>query len=221
MEKLLFLKGKLSTKNLKRLCDENKTDERVLVVHAQDVPYKEFFSNTFTVTSNKSVEADLHADPYYKCLDQIDSEAYSSILCTGLLEHIPDYQRFIDELHRILKPGGKLVIAVATISSIHEGPDDFFRFTPFGLATLFQSWSHLSMQGSCKPFETISILLQRILFQCEIKSRFVCLVVELLCLYLPRFDKHIGKQYATLNPKNEKTEIDSMMPYEVFAVAIK
>lgn len=221
MKKLMLLKGKLSTQNLKRLCHENQTDEHVLVVHAQDVPYKEFFSNTFTITSNQSVKADLHADPYYKCLDQIDGEAYSFVLCTGLLEHIPDYQRFIDDLHRVLKPGGKLVIAVAAISSIHEGPDDFFRFTPFGLATLFQGWSEFSMQASCKPFETISILLQRILFQCEIKSRFVRLTVELLCLYLPRFDKYIGKQYATFSPQNEKTEIDSMMPYEVFAIAVK
>lgn len=221
MKKLFFLKGKLSTKNLKRLCKDNKTDEKVLVIHSQDVPYKEFFSNTFTVTSDKNVAADLYADPYYKCLEKIASSEYSFILCTGLLEHIPDTQRFINEFYRILKPGGKLVIAAAAVSSIHEGPNDFFRFTPFGLPTLFEDWSNLSIQGSCKPFETISILLQRILFQCEIKSRFVRLVVELLCIYLPRFDKHIGKQFSTRNPQNEKTEIDSMMPYEVFAVVIK
>jgi SAM-dependent methyltransferase len=221
MGKMLFLKGKLSTKNLKRLCQEHRLDEKILVVHSQDVPYEEFFPNTITITSNKSVTADVHADPYYRCLEEIANEEYPFILCTGLLEHIPDSQRFIDELHRILKPGGKLVIAVAAISAIHEGPDDYFRFTPFGLATLFKDWSYLSMKGSCKPFETIAILLQRILFQSEIKSVFIHLFVEFLCVYLPHLDKHIVKQYSTREPQNEETEIDSMMPYEVFAVAIK
>ncbi len=44
---------KLSTKNLIRLCRENTTSDRVLLVLAEAVPlvpYKSFFPNTYTVS---------------------------------------------------------------------------------------------------------------------------------------------------------------------------
>lgn len=221
MQGMQIIKGKLSTKNLKRLCEKHTTDEKVLVVHSQDVPFEEFYSNTYTVTSSKGANADLHVDPYYKELSNIESSQYNFILCTGLLEHIPDPQRLIDDFHRILKPGGKLVITASAISSFHEGPDDYFRYTPYGLKLLFAEWDNFEIEGSCKPFETISILLQRILLQCKIKPKGMALLVEMLCLVLPQLDRFVKQQHFTRHPQNKKTEIDSMMPYEVFAVAFK
>ena len=41
------IKGKLSTKNLRRLCEKNKTEEEVLVIHSEDVPYEDYFPNAF------------------------------------------------------------------------------------------------------------------------------------------------------------------------------
>ena len=38
-----FIKKKLSTKNLDRLCAENASDKRTLVVHSEDVDYKPYF----------------------------------------------------------------------------------------------------------------------------------------------------------------------------------
>lgn len=38
--------------------------------------------------------------------------SFDHIVCSEVLEHIPDYQSALDEIYRILKPGGTLIISV-------------------------------------------------------------------------------------------------------------
>lgn len=163
----------------------------------------------------------MHVSIYYQELSQIESESYEVIVCTGLLEHIPDPQRLIDELHRILVPGGKLVISASAVFSFHEGPDNFFHFTPYGFKVLFREWTRFEMlRGSSMPFETIGILLQRILMQ-SYMSPFARPIVELVALIIPVFDRFIGKQYDSTWEKTSDHEIDSMLPSNIQAEVIK
>ncbi|MEC4880695.1 MAG: class I SAM-dependent methyltransferase [Scytonema sp. PMC 1070.18] len=214
-----LLRGKLSIKNLTRLYEENATNDRVLVIDSENVPYQQYIPNAHIIAKSRGIQADVQGDLDEK-LSTIEDESFEMILCTGLLEHVPEPQRFINDLHRILKPGGKLIVHASAVYCYHEGPNDFFHFTPFSFKLLFSKWSSITIRGSSQPFETIAILLQRILFQCEVKYKLVRLSVEILCLVLPKLDRFIGKQYTTLN-RNIGTEIDSMMPSNIQAVAIK
>lgn len=72
-------------------------------------------------------------------MSMIDSAAYDSAICLEVLEHVPDPQRAIREIYRILKPSGILVISVPHLSRIHNAPYDYFRFTSYGLAHLLRS----------------------------------------------------------------------------------
>ncbi len=214
-------KKKVSTKNLERLCQENATKELTLVVHSEDVKYEADFPNAFTVTKRKDVPADMHVDLYYRDLAKINNESYSVILCTGLLEHIPDPDRIIKDFHRILKPGGRLIISASAVFSFHECPDNFFHFTPYGFKVLFREWDEFEMlRGSSQPFETIGILLQRIHLQCDIFPP-VRLLNEILYRAIPLMDKFISQQYETVQFKNHKSVTDSMMPSNIQAVIRK
>ncbi len=216
-----FLKTKLSTKNLVKLCKEFATDKPTLVVHSEDVDYKPYFPNGFAVTKRKNKPADMHVDLYYTELSKIESESYDVIFCTGLLEHLPDPQRLIDDLHRILKPGGRLIISASAVFSFHECPDDFFHFTPFSFKMMFKDFSEIEMiRGSSQPFDTLSILLQRVLLQCDIFP-LVRPLLELLCLILPLFDKLIIEQYDNYGHKYADRKIDSMLPSNMQACVIK
>ncbi len=216
-----FIKKKLSTKNLDRLCAENATSKRTLVVHSEDVDYKPHFTNAFAVTKREQIPADMHVDLYYTEVSKIESESFEVILCTGLLEHIPDPQRLVDEFHRILKPGGELIISASTVFSIHEGPDHFFCFTPYGFEVLFKNWSKIKdLKGASQPFETIGILMQRALIQCDIFPPFRP-VIELLSLIIPLFDKGVYAQYRKVGERQEEDLIDSMMPSNIQAVVVK
>ena len=218
--KNFLVKNKLTRKNLNRLCEENSTATKTLVVHSEDVDYEPFFPNTYTVTKRRDVPADLHVDSYYKDLSRIPSSSYEVILCTGLLEHIPDPQKIVDDFYRILKPGGKIVLSASSVFSLHESPDDFFHFTPYGVKLLFERWTRVDIKGSSQPFETIAILLQRINLQCDIFFP-VRILVELFYLIIPILDRFIVRQYSTRHFRNEYSEIDSMMPSNVQVVAFK
>ena len=54
-------------------------------------------------------------------------------LLLDVLEHIPDPDRCIRELHRVLKSGGSLTIQVPFMYPIHDAPLDFCRWTRYGL----------------------------------------------------------------------------------------
>jgi SAM-dependent methyltransferase len=221
LSRFRFYKKKISTKNIDKLCGETATDKLALVVHSEDVDYKPYFPNAYTVTKRKKIPADMHVDNFYKDLKKIPDGSYEVILCTGLLEHIPDPQRIIDDFYRILKPGGELIIGASAVFSFHEGPHDYFRFTPFSFELFFKKWSHIKMmRGSCQPFETIAILLQRILIQCEIYPP-LRPIIEFFVWLFPFFDKAISVQYRRVNSWEEEDITDSMLPSNMHAVVVK
>ena len=216
-----FLKKKLSTKNLERLCKKNSSNKKTLVVHSEDIDYKPYFPNSFAVTKRPDKPADLHVDLYYENLDQITDESFELILCTGLLEHVPNPQKLIDNLKRILKPSGRLIISASAVFSFHEGPDNFFHFTPYSFKILFKDWSKIEyMNGSCGPFETISILIQRALMQCDIFPP-LRPILEIFSLLFLLFDKCVFRQYRRVGERKKEDIIDSMMPSNIQAVIIK
>lgn len=51
----------------------------------------------------------------------------------AVLEHVPEPQRIVDELTRILKPGGTLYLEAAFMQPIHAVPSHFFNITPHGM----------------------------------------------------------------------------------------
>lgn len=62
-----------------------------------------------------------------------------ALLNIVVLEHTPDPLRVVQELHRVLRPGGRLLLIAPMIWEIHQAPHDYFRFTRYGLERLLRS----------------------------------------------------------------------------------
>jgi SAM-dependent methyltransferase len=45
--------------------------------------------------------------------------SFDAVLCWGVLMHVPDVERAIDELARVVRPGGRLVVSEANAASLH------------------------------------------------------------------------------------------------------
>jgi SAM-dependent methyltransferase len=60
---------------------------------------------------------------------------YDSILCNAVLEHAEFPDRVVDELSRLLKPGGYMVLCVPFIQPYHPAPD-FRRYSREGMEQL-------------------------------------------------------------------------------------
>lgn len=55
---------------------------------------------------------------------------YDTCICLNTLEHVYDARFVLDEIYRIMKPGGVVHITVPWIFRVHGHPDDYFRGTP-------------------------------------------------------------------------------------------
>lgn len=60
-----------------------------------------------------------------------------TVLCTFVFEHLERPQDALCEMHRILKPGGHVILSAPLFWHLHEEPHDFYRYTKYGLAHLF------------------------------------------------------------------------------------
>ena len=69
----------------------------------------------------------------------IGDQNYDSVVCLEVLEHVKNPFRAIDEMHRILKKEGSLILSVPHLSRLHEEPNDFYRFTKYGLRFLLEN----------------------------------------------------------------------------------
>lgn len=61
-------------------------------------------------------------------------ESFGLVLSQAVLEHVTDPQRYVDEIVRVLRPGGWLYVEAAFMQPVHQAPIHYQNFTPFGLA---------------------------------------------------------------------------------------
>ena len=96
---------------------------RVLHVAPEQVFYKKFKSFShwdYTTTDLNSPLADVKADI---CALPFEDSTYDFILCNHVLEHIPNDFKAMEELYRVLKPGGTAILQVP----LEEGRENTFE----------------------------------------------------------------------------------------------
>ena len=76
-------------------------------------------------------EADLNLG-----LPFLEDDRFHTVLLTDVLEHIYKPAALTGEIHRVLRPGGHLILGVPFLYWIHEDPHDFHRYTEFALRRL-------------------------------------------------------------------------------------
>lgn len=80
---------------------------------------------------NVDVVASLECMPF-------SGETFDSVLSTQVLEHVEYPERAVAEMNRVLKKGGHVLVTVPQWNELHEEPHDFWRYTRFGIASLFE-----------------------------------------------------------------------------------
>jgi SAM-dependent methyltransferase len=60
-------------------------------------------------------------------------KSFDTIILSDVLEHLPEPQRLWDEMARVLRPDGKVLLNVPYYYCLHEEPHDYFRYTKYAL----------------------------------------------------------------------------------------
>jgi SAM-dependent methyltransferase len=67
-----------------------------------------------------------------------ESRSFDTVLSVQVLEHTPHPQVIVDEMSRVVKKDGIVIVHVPFSFRLHEEPNDFFRYTPHGLTSIFE-----------------------------------------------------------------------------------
>jgi SAM-dependent methyltransferase len=103
-----------------------------------DKPYKEVIDVDEYICLD--IEASGHShddeeiDVYYDGKKiPFNDNYFDSILSTEVLEHVFNLDEIISELHRVLRPGGYMLLTLPFVWEEHEIPCDFARYTSFAI----------------------------------------------------------------------------------------
>jgi GT2 family glycosyltransferase/glycosyltransferase involved in cell wall biosynthesis/SAM-dependent methyltransferase len=93
----------------------------------------------YSIFRNTDVVADSHDLPF-------DDNAFGAVIVLNAFEHYRNPQRVAAELHRIVKPGGQILIVTAFMQPLHEKPWHFYNCTRYGLEEWFSAFDFESLE---------------------------------------------------------------------------
>ncbi len=116
-----------------------KLDGKLLDFGCGSKPYQSLFTNV-----RDYVGVDIENEGHSHQAEDIDvffdgttvpfeNETFDSLLATEVLEHVPNIEHSLQELQRVLKAKGKILITVPFVWAEHELPYDFRRLSLNGL----------------------------------------------------------------------------------------
>lgn len=128
-------------KNIERalssIPDNSDSGRRALDLGSATSPYKDILIKYNYQIETFDVEPSSGAEHIgYAHETGLPDSSYDLVLCTQVLEHVPNPQNVMNEIERILRPGGFLVLAVPHVWFYHPCPHDLWRFTQEGVVKL-------------------------------------------------------------------------------------
>ncbi len=199
------LRRKIVRSHLDSFMADQKTTECVLDLGCGDSRYSHYFPNRIGLDHSMQEGVNIIGDAHHL---PFSSSSFSVILTTEMLEHVHDPQKVIDEIQRVLRPGGKVILTTRFVFPIHEAPMDFYRFTKYGLAYLFRKWVKVEIRPESHPFEGIGVLFQRMAYQSDFRgSKLISYACLLLARFMSILDILVTRQYGDIRRQTLETEI--------------
>lgn len=127
---------------------EDSTDARVSDIAPQDYEgAKKYYSRAKveTLDIDPKAAATYTVDLCDDNTNTIPDETFDVIICTEVLEHVNNPFDAVREMHRLLKPGGRIYISTPYNFRIHGPLPDNWRFTEYGLRVLFSDFSKVEV----------------------------------------------------------------------------
>jgi len=126
----------------------------VLDAGCGSMPYKQLILSNKSVTNYIGLDIETEIDYENVIADVLwdgikmpfNSNTFDVVISTEVLEHIPNPDNYLIEVIRVLKPNGIFFFTVPFLMSLHEVPNDYYRYTPFALEKLFNKNGFVNIQ---------------------------------------------------------------------------
>ena len=136
-----------------------------------------------------SIDVNKDRDPdYIMSVTEMNfkNDNFDLVFMLEVLEHVEKPFKAPDEIFRVLKPGGTLLLSTPFIFGIHDEPYDYWRFTKYGLKNIFGQFENIIIKERTGFFLTICNLLVRLIICKSFLQKILgCLFSLLFYILLP------------------------------------
>ena len=189
---------------------------KVLDVGCGQKPYLHLFSYTEYIGMDIENPGHDHSneqiDVFYDGTTfPFENATYDSIVCNQVLEHVFTPDAFLKEISRVLKPQGYFLLSVPFVWDEHEPPNDFARYSSFGLTYMLKNagFTVVEYRKSVNDFRLIFQLINAFLFKItRTSNRRMNLIVTLFIMSPVNL---VGELVGFILPRNQDLYLDSVV----------
>ena len=181
-EFLIELSKKITRKNLHKYIAEELKEygtNKIKVLNVGSGGLTEQYLKSKTNITLKSLDIDGKRNPdFVNDITQLESFTNLGfkpdlVCCFEVLEHIKFPEKAISNIHRLIDKDTKVILSVPFNFPIHDEPNDYFRFTKFGLQHLFQNFSKVDIKERDGWIDTIFVFFVRLKFSKNFILKFI------------------------------------------------
>lgn len=128
-------------RQMQRFAKGTRRGMLVLDAGAGKSPYRKLFRHARYEAADFAQLSTDYAPLDYVCdITDIPVEdgRFDRVVFNQVLEHLPEPAEALAELHRVLKPGGRIFCSVPLFYAEHQQPYDYYRYTQFALKRVFE-----------------------------------------------------------------------------------
>lgn len=131
----------------------------------------------------------------------ISNGEFDKVIASHVIEHVQDMVPFMREIHRILKPGGTVVVYTPHFSSVNSWTD------PTHVRHLSARWYRSFQKGEYLAEQTgaFDLIQTRVTFGKSLRSRMARLIVQMRGL--DKWEKNSAFRYPGMDVETELTRL--------------
>lgn len=193
----------------------NKVTGRVLDVGCGQKPYAGLFKfsqyiglELDSLENRQTKKADFFYDglsfPFQDC-------EFDSIVVNEVFEHVFNPTDFLREINRVLKPDGMLLMTVPFVWDEHEQPNDYARYSSFGLISIVEKYGFkvIEHRKSMNDIRVIFQMLNGYLYKKTVsRYRYVNLLTTLVIMSPFNI---LGELLSKMLPRNDDLYLDNII----------
>lgn len=193
----------------------NEISGQTLDVGCGSKPYEKYFSANEYI--GLEIETTIHAEKnkadffYDGKVFPFDSCSFDSVVTNQVLEHVFEPDVFLKEIHRVLKPNGKLLLTVPFVWDEHEQPYDFARYSSFGLKHLLEknNFKTIRSEKAVKDYRAVAQMFNAYIYKIASARGRIIKILAMFFLIAPC--NVLGSIVAKLLPSNEDLYLDNII----------
>lgn len=127
--------------------------------------------------ANVQVVGDLFSLPFR-------DNTFDYVFSIYVLEHVPNPELAIKEMHRVLKPGGICYSFIPFIQGFHAAPNDYVRFTSSGVVNYFYEFDIIKNKAVGPTSAALWIVQEWLAIILSFNSRKLHLIIHTIIMFI-------------------------------------